>query len=286
MIARKRLFLVLMVMVALVTFAACRNSDSNDTELQSGLDPSLSGSDLLTTIVSGTTPKGESITSSGVSTVQLVVSGSGGISVSGRGSVTVSPDTAIITVGVQARRDTVAEARNDAAEAMTAIVAVLRDEGVAEEDIKTQFLSINPVYNYREDPPELTGFDVVNNVRVTVRDLDSVGPIIDGVAEAGGDLTRINGISFTIDDPSPFQAELREKAVGDAMSKAQQLATLAGVVLGPAISISEGGGIVPVNQTGFRDFAVAEAALEFAPTPISAGELELNLSVSMVFAIQ
>jgi uncharacterized protein YggE len=264
-----------MLTVALVTFAACQSSDANDDDAQS---PAVSSAE---------TSGDESAMSGGVSTVQLV-SGSqgGGIFVSGTGSVSVSPDTAILSLGVQARGDTVAEARSDAAEAMTAIVDVLRSQEVEQNDIRTRSLRINPVYDYWEDRPELTGFEVANNVSVIVRDLDSVGDIIDGVAGAGGDHTRIHDINFTIDDPSPFQAELREKAVADATAKAQHLATLAGVTLGPAIAIREGGRAAPIPQGVFTDSAMTMEEATAFDTPISAGQTELRLTVSMAFAIE
>ena len=275
MITRKRLFLAIMLIAALVTFTACQSSDANDDDAQS---PAVSSAE---------TSGDESVMSGGVSTVQLV-SGSqnGGIFVSGTGSVSVSPDTAILSLGVQARGDTVAEARSDAAEAMTAIVDVLRSQEVEQNDIRTRSLRINPVYDYREDRPELTGFEVANNVSVIVRDLDSVGDIIDGVAGAGGDLIRIHDINFTIDDPSPFQAELREKAIADATAKAQHLATLAGVTLGPAIAIREGGRAAPIPQGVFTDSAMTMEEATAFDTPISAGQTELRLTVSMAFAIE
>ena len=134
MITRKRLFLAMMLMVALVTFAACRSLDSNDVEAQSPGVPSSTNSDPLTTIAFTETSRGENAMSGGVPSVQPVsTSQQGGIFVSGTGSVTVPPDTAILNLGVQARRDTVAEARNNAAEAMTAIADVLR----AKESMRT-----------------------------------------------------------------------------------------------------------------------------------------------------
>ena len=283
MITRKRLFLVMMLTVALLTFAACQSSDSNDVETPSPGVASGSDSDPSMTETAG----GESAMSGGVSTVQPASGGQqAGIFVSGTGRVSVSPDTAILSLGVQAQRDTVAEARNEAADAMTAIVEVLRSRGVEENDIRTQSLRIRSVYSYQNETPELVGFSVVNNVRVIIRDLDSIGPIIDSAAEAGGDLTRIDDIYFTVDDSARFQSELREKAVSDATAKAQHLATLAGVTLGPAIAIREGGGVAPISQSTFTDApTVMEEAMD-SETPIGAGQMELSLTISMAFAIQ
>ena len=92
----------------------------------------------------------------------------GGISVSGTASISLAPDTATIVLGVEALHETVAQARADAAAAMTSIVEVLTTAGVADEDIQTQHLSIQPQYDYSGETRELKGFTVVNIVNVTI----------------------------------------------------------------------------------------------------------------------
>ena len=117
-----------------------------------------------------------------------------------------------------------------------------------------------------------------------VRDLDQTGAILDGVVKAGGDLVRVNGISFSVDDPSPLKVQARELAVQEAMKKAQELATLAGVGLGQLIFISETSSTPIFNQVEARgDFALASS---FTATPISGGETQIQVSVQAVFAIQ
>jgi len=99
----------------------------------------------------------------------------------------------------------------------------------------------------------------------------------------GGDYIRIDGISFTVDDPSKYYEEAREKAMADAEAKAEQLADLADVKLGKPIYISEAGGYVPV----VRDYLTkAEGIPAPAPTtPISPGETEVTLTVQVVYSI-
>ena len=126
---------------------------------------------------------------------------------------------------------------------------------------------------------------VNNTARVKIRDLDSVGVIIDDVADAGGNATRINGISFTVEDPSPFMTGLREAAVNDAIAKATHFASLTGTAVGQLLYIAEGGGSRPVVQQDFgAERAIALAAAP--PTSISGGELGLRMSVQAVFGIQ
>ena len=207
----------------------------------------------------------------------------GGISVSGTAAISLAPDTATIVLGVEALHETVAQARADAAAAMTSIVEVLTAAGVADEDIQTQHLSIQPQYDYSSETRELIGFTVVNIVNVTIRDIDSVGAVIDQTVDAGGDLTRVQSIYFSVDDTSSYEDQLIEEAVQDATAKAQRLADLTGVTLGKPLSINYGGGVpYPVFD---RSFGIAMAESAAFDTPISAGEVETSVTVSIIFAI-
>jgi uncharacterized protein YggE len=107
---------------------------------------------------------------------------------------------------------------------------------------------------------------------------------VDDVAEAGGDATRINGISFTVEDPSPFMVSLREQAVMNALATAQQFADLTGVTLGRLVLISESGRGTPVVGPAMESALFAKAAP--APTEISGGELEIRMTVQAVFDIE
>ncbi len=210
-----------------------------------------------------------------------------GIWVSGQGKVSVTPDIAILSLGVDAQASTVSEARLQAAEAMEAIVTVLKDNGVAEKDIQTYHFSISQVWEWDRvtDEPKMTGYRVSNMVSATIRELDKVGLIIDAVAEAGGDLTRVHGVGFTVEDPTAYQRQAREKAFADARAKAEQLAGLAGVTLGKAIYITEGMGYLPPMPM-LRDMAVAAPMAPGFDTPIMPGEQEIIINVQVAFAIE
>jgi len=207
-----------------------------------------------------------------------------GIWVTGEGKVSVVPDVAILNLGVEAQEETVAEAQQQAAEAMEAVMAVLDEQGIAEKDIKTQYFSIYPVRRWENDKEILVGYRVNNMVTVKIREVDDTGAIIDAVAEAGGDYTRINSIGFTVDEPTDYYEEAREKAMADAEAKAKQLADLAGVDLGKPTYISEGGVFLPVPR---EIFLKGEAEAAPSPiTPISPGETEIRLTVQVVYSIE
>jgi len=206
-----------------------------------------------------------------------------GVWVSGTGKVTAVPDVAILSLGVEAQEKTVKEAQSEAISAMNAIITALKANGVAEKDIQTQWYNISPVMKWVEDTNEqiTIGYKVTNMATVKIRDISKAGATIDAVAEAGGNLTRINSINFTVDDPTAYYNQAREKAMQDANAKAEQMATLAGITLGKPTYISESGGYIPTPYY-LKDYAEGGSA----STPISPGELDITLSVQVAYAIE
>ena len=226
-------------------------------------------------------------TNEGVSTSGLRVSLSGqneGIWVTGQGEVTVIPDIATLRLGIVAQEASVAEAQAKAAAAMDDLIKALRDGGVAKKDIQTQFFNIQKVTRWdREREQEIVlGYRVSNMVLAKIRDVEKAGAVIDAVAVAGGDLTRIDSISFSVDDPSLYHEEVREKAMKDAKAKAEQLANLGGVKPGKPTYISEGVSY-PIPRPVY-EMAPAGAPAK-AETPISPGEMKISLNVQVAYAI-
>jgi uncharacterized protein YggE len=204
-----------------------------------------------------------------------------GISVSATGVVSADPDTAVLSLGVSALRDTVRDARDDAADAMNDLLGSVRGNGVDDDDIRTTSFNISPEYDYSRDERRIVGYRVTNQVSVTVRDIDRVADVIDEAVDAVGDVIQINGISFTAEDSDALLSDAREAAMVGAQAKAQELADLAGVTLGTPVAIAEtsSGGVPPVFY-GARAFDVAEAA-----TPIEAGQLDVSVTVQVTYAI-
>lgn len=236
-------------------------------------------------VVGQLVPSGSSASSTSAA-IQYTPNQQVGIWVSGRGEVTAEPDLAILSAGVEARASTVALARSQAAEAMDLIMQVLSDRGIQRVDIRTSAFSIFPeyIFNDRTRRQDLVGYRVNNQVSVKIRDIAGIGPVIDEVAAAGGDLVRIQGVNFTVEDTTVLESQAREKAVQALMAKARQFAQLAGVQLGKPVYLSEGGGFTPVVNQAFTERAFAAAAPQ-ATTPISGGELTVRVSVQGTFAI-
>jgi uncharacterized protein YggE len=208
-----------------------------------------------------------------------------GLWVNGDGKAQATPDIVLLSLGIEAEARTVAGAQQDAAKAMDSVLKAIKANGVADKDIQTQRFSITPVRTYNEDQQRsiITGYQVTNVVIAKIRQIDKAGTVIDAVAAAGGNLTRIDNIAFSIDDPTPYYKEARANAIEDAMATAKQMASAAGVKLGKLIYMSENTPYVPTVAIG-NFLTKAEAA---APTtPISPGELEIQVNVQMVYEIQ
>ena len=228
---------------------------------------------------------GEGLTLSGdSSSLKLDLSGQQeGIWVSGEGKVTAVPDTAILSLGIEAQALTVAEAQAEATEAMNNVMDALEAAGIDKDDIQTQYFNIQEISRWDSDKQQeyIVGYRVTNTVTVKVREIEKAGDVIDAVVAAGGDLTRINSISFTVDDPSDYYKDARKEAVADAAAKAKQLADAAGVKLGKPTYITESSYI---PNTIYRDVVAAEGTPS-PTTPISPGEMEITVNVQISYAI-
>lgn len=206
------------------------------------------------------------------------------INVNGVGRVKAEPDIADVNLGVTKQGEDARGAAGEAAAAMEAVIAALLELGIDEKDIQTTSLNLNPMYDWDDNPPNIVGWEASNLVNVTVREIDSVGAVVDAATAAGA--TNVNGISFRVEDPTEAEAAARSAAVADAGAKAEQLALDAGVNIIGVINITEVGGQQP--QPLYFDGA-EEAAFDMAagaPTPVLPGEVELSISVLIQYEIE
>jgi hypothetical protein len=203
-----------------------------------------------------------------------------GISVSGTGEITGTPDTVTINLGVSVRRNTVQQATSDAADAAANLIDSLTSNGIDPDSITTTRYSINPEYDHRHDAQILLGYRVDNTVRARISDIAESGNVIDQATTASGDAIRVDGISFSIEDDASLVSAAREAAWNDARTKAEQLAGLAGRKLGPVISISETVGRPPAPMQMAR-LQAADSA-----TPLQPGSSAVSVSLQVDFSLQ
>ncbi|GAB4535492.1 MAG: hypothetical protein Fur0018_25810 [Anaerolineales bacterium] len=203
------------------------------------------------------------------------------ISVSGTGSITLSPDIAYISIGVHTEHKDARNAVSANNSQSNALITVLKKSGVDAKDIRTTNFSIYPRQDYNNNG-EVVGvtYIVDNTVYVTVRDLENIGSLLNAAVEAGAN--NIGGIQFDVSDRSAAYQDALKAAVADAHAQAEVLATESGVSVGEVqqINASVGYNPPPIMYGARMDMAVAESV------PVSPGQMEISVSVNIVYGIR
>lgn len=211
---------------------------------------------------------------------------SGTISIGGIGEVTASPDTAFVNSGVTSQGATAREALDANTKAMGELIETLKAAGIEARDIQTSGFSVNPNYVYSDArdangyqlPPKINGYQVFNNVNVRVRELAKLGSVLDKAVTVGAN--TINGVTFSVADPSKLYDEARKAAFADAKAKAELYAGAAGEELGSIRNINESQGMSQPPQP-YMMKAVADSA--GASVPIEGGELSYSINVQVTW---
>jgi len=197
------------------------------------------------------------------------------ITVNGEGTASAPPDEALVQLGVEERSADAQKALAAAAEAMNAVVAALRGQGVAEADITTSEYSVDFVQ--AEQSSGKGSYRARDIDAVTIRSIGKLNGVLDAAARAGAN--QIEGIRFTIADSATLEMRARADAYAQAHSRALQLAALAGVALGPVQTMSESGGVPPISGPFFHASAAA------APL-VSPGSLSVTVRLNIVYTIR
>lgn len=219
----------------------------------------------------------------------VVAPGNTLLTVSAEGRSFREPDLAVFTAGVASTGKTAGEALSANSAAMNRVIQALKRAGIAERDIQTSNLSLNPVYGDRnrsantleEQMPPILGYRANNMVTVKQRRLEQFGRVIDTLVAAGAN--QVNGPSFEIDKPDAALDEARTEAMKRARERASLYARAAGLRVLRILSISESGGCSPRPPVVYARAAMDVA--ESAPTPVAAGEVEVEASVTVSFEL-
>jgi uncharacterized protein len=207
------------------------------------------------------------------------------VSVTGEGHAFAKPDQAQISMGVVSDAKTAAVALKTNTDKMNSLMSTLKSKGIAEKDILTSNFSVNPQYRYDningQQRPSIVGYQVSNEVHVKIRNLPTLGDILDAVITAGAN--NVNGISFSLAEPDSVLDQARQKAMADAKRKAELYAGAAGVKVGRVLYITESSGTIQPPRPMMMMAARAEMAQS---VPISAGEQESTAAITVVYAIE
>jgi len=203
------------------------------------------------------------------------------ITLNGRGTVDHAPDIAMITLGVSVEAETASTAMSQQTTKMNGVFTAVKAAGVADRDMQTSNLSLNPVYDYPQNQKaRLRGYNASNQITIKVRDLKNLGKTLDAVVKGGGN--TINGVSFSIDKPESFQNDARIAAIKDAAAKAELYANAVGYKVKRIVTVSEQDYYpqpVPMMARMMNQDAAAEA------TPVAGGEVSLIQNVNVTFEL-
>ena len=197
------------------------------------------------------------------------------VTVTGEATVAVAPDTAMIRLGVGTQEKTGREASEANAKQMTAVLAAIKDTGVADRDIQTSRLSLQPQYDpNKSGTARLTGFQATNQVTVRIREIDKLPGVLDRAIGAGAN--EMSGIEFVVSEQSKLLDQARDDAIADARRKAELYAKAAGAKLGRVVSITEEGSSPPPRPM---------QAMRAGAVPVAPGEQTLRAVVTVSYEL-
>ncbi|MCH7629427.1 MAG: SIMPL domain-containing protein [Proteobacteria bacterium] len=222
-----------------------------------------------------------------LSTAPVVAPGDAVLTVSADGQSTRAPDLAVFNAGVTTQAKTASAALSENAAKMNAVIAALKKAGIADRDVQTSNLSVNPVYGQprrlpdgtTEGDPVIIGYQATNQVQVRQRKLDQYGKVIDTLVASGAN--QVNGPSFQLDNSDAAMDEARIEAMKKARARADLYARAAGMRVLRVLTINESGGWSPQPVM----FARAEKMMDAAPSPVAAGELEIRANVTVTYEL-
>jgi uncharacterized protein len=201
------------------------------------------------------------------------------VSVSSTGSVAADPDMATVSAGVAVEADTAKEALARNSTVMTKLIDGLKALGIAPQDIQTAAVNVEPRYTQAKDnrPASINGYRVINQVRLTVRDVKRLGEILDGAISLGAN--QVHGIAFDVSNAETLKDEARKLAMTNAKRRAELYATAAGAQLGSVLTIAEEGGGGP------RPMPMARGVMA-ASVPVEPGTRTLTVEVNVTYALR
>lgn len=198
------------------------------------------------------------------------------ITVTGEGKIAAAPDSAVIRLGVSSQGKTARAASEANAKEMTAVLAAIKDTGIADRDIQTTSLSLQPQYEpQKTGSPHLVGFQANNQVTVKIRDIGALPNVLDRAISAGAN--EMSGIEFVVSEQSKLLDKARTSAIADARRKAELYAAAAGMKVGRVMSISEEGTTPPPH--------LLPALRAGAAAPVAPGEQTLRAVVTVSFEL-
>lgn len=212
------------------------------------------------------------------------------ISVEGSGEILAVADIASLDINLSKEGVTAKEAQTSLNESIDSVLKYLKEKGIEEKDIKSEYGGLTPKYSYEKcysyscpNNSKIIGYTSTQSIVVKVREVDNANDIRTGLTEIG--VTNISGPTFSIDDEEGFKVQARSKAIEEARAKAKVLAKELGVKLGKVVSFSENnGGYYPMYKSS--DMMSGVSSVEMAAPVLPKGENKINSSVTITYEIR
>lgn len=221
------------------------------------------------------------------------------ISFSAEGKVLAKPDIAKIVIGIITQGEKAETVQKENNEKMEEVIAFVKKQGVAEDDIKTTSYTLTPQYDYNwcheaqettyriSCPPKIVGYQLSQGATIKIRDFEKINTIIGGLSEKG--VNQISNVSFEIDDPEAYKNEARIQALNKIEERAKILSAKTNIRLGKIINISEGSSIYPIYRTLETEKAMAGSAEDSAVSsqaPIESGTEEISITLNVIYELK
>lgn len=205
------------------------------------------------------------------------------VSISAQAEATRVPDVATVSAGVVTEAPDANAAMQDNAKQMDGVMRAIRAAGIAERDVQTSGIHVNPQYRYVEgEQPAITGYQASNTVSIKVRDVGKLGEVLDALVASGAN--QVHGPSFEIDKPDEAYDEARRAALAKARARAKMYADALGLRVRRIVSIDEGGGFQPPMPVPMMAMGRAEKGAAY-DTAVSPGETTLAANLNVVFEL-
>jgi hypothetical protein len=200
------------------------------------------------------------------------------VTVVGSGKVQGAPDTVTVNAAIESIAPDATAAMNQTNERMTAVIDAVANQGIDRKDISTTQVTLSPQYG---ENSVINGYQASNSIAVKIRSIDAASPTITAIQTTGGNSTRINSVSFSIEDDSQLVKDARARAFNDAKDRAEQYSQLSGLGLGEVISISEVDSSGPPPPTPMPRFEAMQA-----DAPLEPGQQTIGFSVTVVWELR
>jgi len=207
------------------------------------------------------------------------------LTVTGTGRIPATPDVLRLSVGVTVSRPTVKDAVNGANAAAGRVIKALKDNGVADKDLQTNYVNVMDQW---DNTGHRSGFNATNTLTARLRDIPKAGAVMAAVVDAGGDDVRLQGLSFDLEDNKGPMAEARQAAMDDARGKAEDLARLSGRKLGRVLAVDDNSRSMAPSMpytTGYAGSAGMAADSAASPVPVQPGQLDTLFRVTVVYEL-